>query len=199
MNPMESSTNNFYNANLLPNNNANMYQMNHAPYQNLPNGQYTQNPIDNRYPAQQQQPTPPPLVIKRGLEAATKPAAFNTERLDKSHHHDNSNSGSSSDSDDSNNDSDSSSAESNADKDDKENSQRIVKPFRLNFNKVSAHFWTLIENDFIDKRSEYIHTMEVSNSNFIFSFRFISHRVTQWQVKIRLMWMNQMRVEMKRK
>lgn len=185
---MESSTNNFYNANLLPNNNANMYQMNHAPYQNLPNGQYTQNPIDNRYPAQQQQQPPPPQVIKRGLEAATKPAAFNTERLNKSHHHDNSNSGSSSDSDDSNNDSDSSSAESNADKDDKENSQRIVKPFRLNFNKVSAHFWTLIENVY----------RQILSFRFV-SFHFISCRVIQWQVKILLTWMNQMKVEMKRK
>lgn len=131
----------FYNPNLLPNNNANMYPMNHVPFPNLPNGQYTHNQVDNRYPMQHSV-----------MNTTTKPA-FDTDRLDKSQYHDNSNSGSSSDSDDSNNNSDSSD-ESNADKNDKENSQRVVKPFRLNFNKVSKTIHSNQQNKILCDKKE---------------------------------------------
>lgn len=121
-----------------------MYPMNHVPYPNLPNGQYTQNQVDIRYPMQH------PV-----MNTTTKPA-FDTDRLDKSQYHDNSNSGSSSDSDDSNNNSDSSD-ESNADKDDKENSQRVVKPFRLNFNKVSRTIHSTKQNKILYEKMKIAH------------------------------------------
>lgn len=131
MNTPEAPSN-FYNTNMLPIHNAEMYHANHVPYMNLPNGQYTQNPPDSRY-------TAPNPSIGKNLDASTK-AAFSSDRPEKNQNKDNnnSNSDSSSDSDDSNNDSDSSS-DTDVEKEDKENSsKRVVKPFRLNLNKVSG-------------------------------------------------------------
>lgn len=131
----ESSTN-FHTTNLnqLQNNNSNLYNQHvySAPHQNLPNGQYTQNQLDSRYPT-------PHSFINRGSDVATKPATLNTGNLGNSQYHNNSNSGTSSDSDDSNNDSDSSSIESDAEKDNKENSlKQIVKPFRINLSSTKV-------------------------------------------------------------
>lgn len=102
------------------------------PYQNLPNGQYTQYQLDSKYLA---------LIpnTNKTLDATTK-VGYNTDRTEKSHNQIqvNSNSESSSDSDDSNNNSDSSSMDSDAEKNEKENgNKRVVKPFRINLNKVS--------------------------------------------------------------
>lgn len=108
-----------------------MYNANHAPYQNLPNGQHTQNQLDSRYPTTN-------TTFSGELVTPTKPS-LEIQRRDKvqNQDHGNSNSDSSSDSDDSNNDSDSSS-DTDGEKEDKENcSNRIVKPFRINLSKVS--------------------------------------------------------------
>lgn len=140
MNNLEPTVN-FYSPNQMQNNNANIYQMYDAPYQNLPNGQYTQNQFEPRYPNIQQPQQQQPLDIRP--DATAKPA-FETETPTKSRYDNDSNSGSSSDSDDSNNDSDSSSNDSDAEKDDKENQAKmVVKPFRLNLNstKVSVEYF----------------------------------------------------------
>lgn len=126
---------NFYGPTAMQNNSANLYQMYNAPYQNLPNGQYTQNQFEPSYPNIQQQQQQPPSLRP---DVATKPA-FDTEPLQKSRYENDSNSGSSSDSDDSNNDSDSSSNESDAGKNDKENQAKmVVKPFRINLNNTKV-------------------------------------------------------------
>lgn len=132
MNAIESASS-FYPPDLVANNASMYHPMNHVPYPNMPNGPASWK-HDDRFPMHQQQQQQAPF--NRGVDVAAAKAAFDMERLDKSQYQANSNSGSSSDSDDSNNNSDSSSAESNVDKDNKENSQRVVKPFRLNFKKV---------------------------------------------------------------
>lgn len=115
---------NFYNTNPLLN--PDIYHTNNVPYQNLPNGQYAQSHMNSRC-------LTTISTVSRGLETAAKPA-FNTEQMEMAQNQDLNNS--SSDSDDSNNDSDSSSG-TDAEKEDRENSsKRVVKPFRLNLNKV---------------------------------------------------------------
>lgn len=106
-----------------------MYHANHMPYQNLPNGQYTQSQLDSRYPTANAR-------FSRGMDTTTKPAFEHNERMERAPNqdHDNSNTESSSDSDDSNSDS---SSDTDAEKEDKENSsKRVVKPFRINLTKV---------------------------------------------------------------
>lgn len=118
---------NFYDANLLTNNNPDMYHTNHVPYQNLLNGQYAQSHLNSRCLTTSS-------TFSRGLDTP----AFNTERMEMAQNQDlnNSNNESSSDSDDTNNDSDSS-IDTDAEKEDRKNSsERVVKPFRINLNKV---------------------------------------------------------------
>lgn len=150
----------FYNPNQLQTTNANVYNvMYNAPYQNLPNGQYTQNQFETRYsapntsslqststmttpttiayqpPQQQQQPQQrfQDMAAKMTTYAESAESAKKNVRFVGSN---NSNSGnSSSNSDDSNNDSDSSSNDSDVEKDDKENHKKMrVKPLRININ-----------------------------------------------------------------
>lgn len=126
-------TANFYGANVLQNNHANVFNMyQNVPYPNLPNGQYTQNQFEPpRYPDIHQQP------LNTRLDAPSKPTTFEEETPEKLRSDNDSNS-SSSDSDDSNNDSDSSS-DSDAEKDNKENqSKMVVKPFRINLNATKV-------------------------------------------------------------
>lgn len=125
-------TANFYGPNVMQNNHTNMFNM-YMPYQNLPNGQYTQNQFEppTRYMNLNQQP------LNTRLEAPTKPTTFEQD-TPVTLRSDNDSNSSSSDSDDSNNDSDSSS-DSDAEKDNKENqSKMVVKPFRLNLNATKV-------------------------------------------------------------
>lgn len=139
------SVTNFYNSNALPNNNANMYQTNHVPYQNLPNGQYVHSQLDTRYSQSNTAfPTNLNVPTKSAVDFDKMPMTGKNVNQTQS----DSNSDSSSDSDDSNNDSDSSSADSDADNENKENGpKRVIKPFRINLNnaKVSNSFNLLNE------------------------------------------------------